>query len=387
MSAVLDDAARARLAQTRRDFEAATMLPGECFASPAVLALEHEVLFGRAWHCVARAEDLPDAGSFRRVHVGGESVLIVRDAQGGLGAFYNVCLHRGSQLVDASRGRVEQIRCPYHAWCYDLHGRLTHVPRQHAAAPAPVATDRALRPVRLAQWGGYLLVNLDDDAPSLAEAWADLPDLSAYEMSSLRCAHRETYEVAANWKLICQNYSECYHCPGSHPQLSRISDYLEDHGTTGVFEGVCYNGGPMRLREGFSTMSMSGRERLPARPGLDARERRLVHYYLVYPSLLLSPHPDYVLVHRLVPLAADRTRVECEWLVAPEALADAEGVADVVDFWHLTNRQDWQLCERNHRGVVSRAYTPGPYHPSERCVHAFDRWYADRLTAALAALD
>jgi Rieske 2Fe-2S family protein len=372
----LADATRRALAATRMPLKEATTLPGSCYTDVQVFSLEQAELFASAWHIVARAEDLPKVGSYRRVEVDGESILLLRGEE-GVRAWYNVCLHRGSRLLDAAAGEVKQIRCPYHAWCYDLDGRLTHVPRQ-----APSAQTRRLHPVRLAEWGGYLLVNLDPAAPALEQCWRDLPDLSPYRMASLRRAHVERYEVAANWKLICENYSECYHCPGAHPQLSKLSDYLADHAHSGVFMGEAYNGGPMRLRDGYSTMSMSGQARLPGSTMLDDEACRLVHYYLVYPNLFVSPHPDYVLMHWLTPLAPDRTRVECEWLVAPEGLRMGEAIADVVEFWHLTNRQDWVLCERNHAGVASRAYQPGHYHESEACVHAFDHWYADWLTRA-----
>jgi Rieske 2Fe-2S family protein len=379
-SGVIDRAFAAQLGATRRPREAARTLPAACFAADEILALEREHLFRSAWHAVARSEDLPDAGCWRRVDVLGEDLLITRAADGAIHAHYNVCRHRGSRLVDAHAGQADQIRCPYHAWCYALDGRLTHVP-QSAEVP-----DMRLRPVTVALWGGYVLVNLDGGAQAPPACWPDLPDLSAYGMPSLRRAHREVYEVRANWKLICQNYSECYHCPGTHPQLFRISEAVPGAEATGaaaaVFGDTC-NGGPMRLREGVATMSMSGEARLPVFADLPEHERRLVHYFHVYPNLLLSPHPDYVLVHWVTPLAVDRTRVTCEWLTAAEALGDASAVADVVDFWDTTNRQDWSLCERNQAGITSRGYEPGPYHAAEACVHAFDAWYATRLGALL----
>jgi Rieske 2Fe-2S family protein len=189
------------------------------------------------------------------------------------------------------------------------------------------------------------------------------------------------YEVAANWKLICENYSECYHCPGAHPQLARISDLIARSSRPQEI-GRCFNGGPMQLREGIETMSLSGRRTVPVIPGLSADDHRYVYYYVIYPNLLLSPHPDYVLTHTAWPLAADRTRVVCEWLFTPEAVArPGFDPADMVDFWDVTNRQDWALCERTQRGAASRGFRPGPYQPTEDCVHTFDRWYADLMSA------
>ncbi|MEO0420782.1 MAG: aromatic ring-hydroxylating dioxygenase subunit alpha [Pseudomonadota bacterium] len=369
------------LGDTCEGFERAHTLPGACFHHPQILGLERTALFELAWHPVARVEDLAAPGRFRRVELLGQPLLLTRASDGRLHAHYNVCLHRGSRLVDAPEGELEQIRCPYHAWCYSLDGELTHVPRQ---AEVPL---RRLAPVGVTEWQGYVLVNLDADAPALQTQWQDLPDLSAYALPSLRLAHREVYEVRANWKLLCENYSECYHCPGSHPQLARISDYVGGGDKTApgaTHFGASFNGGPMALRDSVGTMSMTGRARLPRIASVPPSDQHLVHYYVIYPNLLLSLHPDYVLLHVLTPTAPDRTRVSCDWLVLPEALRDREAIEDAVQFWDLTNRQDWQLCERNQDGVRARGYAPGPYHASEECVHAFDAWYAGWLRTALA---
>jgi Rieske 2Fe-2S family protein len=233
--------------------------------------------------------------------------------------------------------------------------------------------------VRAATRAGFVFLNLDPDAPPLEHELADLPDLARFRLPELRCGKRMEYEVAANWKLVCENYSECYHCAGAHPQLVRISDLISRSERRQEF-GRSFNGGPMLMREGVQTMSMSGTSTLAPIPGLAPEDHRYVYYYVVYPNLLLSPHPDYVLTHAAWPLAADRTRVVCEWLFTTEALA-APGFdpAGVVEFWDLTNRQDWALCERTQKGAGSAAFTPGPYTPTEDCVHAFDSWYAGRM--------
>jgi Rieske 2Fe-2S family protein len=147
--------------------------------------------------------------------------------------------------------------------------------------------------------------------------------------------------------------------------------------------GDCFNGGPMMLREGIDTMSMSGKRALPTIPGLTFEDCRLVHYYVIYPNLLLSPHPDYVLVHTAWPVSPERTHVVCDWLVTQEALDKSADASDVVEFWDMTNRQDWSLCERAQAGVSSRGFRQGPYQPTEDCVHTFDLWYASQLTQLL----
>jgi Rieske 2Fe-2S family protein len=293
---------------------------------------------------------------------------------------FNVCRHRGSRLVDEPGGRLRgAIACPYHAWTYALDGSLRRAPQMDAAAGAP---EWSLVPMPLAQRYGFVFVSVDRTAPALESELSDLPDWSRFGLDSLRQVRTLEYQVAANWKLVCENYSECYHCPRAHPQLDRLSALSE-----GGFEaGRCYNGGPMALRAGCDTLSMTGRSTWPR---LDAQApaaaARLVHYYLVYPNLMLGIHPDYLTVHTVWPVDAFHCRVLCG-IHAPERTLDAPGFdpAGVIEFWDLTNTQDWALCERVQRGAASRGYRPGPYAPSERCVHAFDRWYAQWLLQALS---
>jgi Rieske 2Fe-2S family protein len=282
--------------------------------------------------------------------------------------------------VDEPGGRLRgAIACPYHAWTYALDGSLRRAPQMDAAAGAP---EWSLVSMPLAQRYGFVFVNVDRTAPALESGLSDLPDWSRFGLDSLRQVRTLEYQVAANWKLVCENYSECYHCPRAHPQLDRLSALSE-----GGFEaGRCYNGGPMALRAGCDTLSMTGRSTWPR---LDAQApaaaARLVHYYLVYPNLMLGIHPDYLTVHTVWPVDAFHCRVLCG-IHAPERTLDAPGFdpAGVIEFWDLTNTQDWALCERVQRGAASRGYRPGPYAPSERCVHAFDRWYAQWLLQALS---
>jgi Rieske 2Fe-2S family protein len=368
------------LAATCRPLAEARTLPRAVYTDPAVFALEGRVVFGRTWLCVGREEDLPDSGSFLTQEIGGEKLLVVRGEDGALRAFFNVCRHRGARLVEEPCGRLRgALGCPYHAWTYALDGRLLRAPRAEAGFRPE---DFPLVQARLETRDGFVFVNLDRAAPALADAFADLPDLGRYRLAELRRAKRVEYTVDANWKVIAENYSECYHCPLVHPQLHRISDITSGHAQS----GRSFNGGPMQLRDGVTTMSTSGATALPTLPGLAAADHRLVHYYLVYPNLMLGLHPQYVLVHQAWPLAPDRTRVICDWLFRPEAMA-APGFdpAGMVEFWDLTNRQDWALCERVQRGAASAGYVPGPYHPAELCVHAFDQWYAEAIAPHLPA--
>ena len=369
------------LAETCRPLAEARTLPRTVFTDPATLALENGKLFARRWVAVARAEDLPEPGSFLTRTIGDERVLVVFAEDGLLRAFYNVCRHRGARLIEEEQGRLRgAITCPYHAWSYALDGTFRRAPRMQAESGD--AQSLALATMPLATRDGFVFVNLDPQAQPFDAFCGDLPDLARYRLARLKRVCRMDYEIAANWKLVCENYSECYHCPGVHPQLNRIADL-----SAGGFEdGAGFNGGPMRLRAGFETMSMSGRAAGALLCPTSEEEASLAHYYLVYPNLMLGIHPEYLVAHGVWPLAVDRSRIVCELFFAPEALAatgfDAAGVRE---FWDLTNRQDWALCERVQRGAASQGYRPGPYHPSERCVHAFDRWYAEWLLSLAAS--
>jgi glycine betaine catabolism A len=351
----------------------ATTLPAAVYTSAAIHTLECRELFARGWLAVAREDDFPAPGRFITTEIGSERILIVRADADRLHAFFNVCRHRGARLVTEPSGSLRgAIACPYHAWTYGFDGRLERAPRMQ---PVQDSGTIALACMPLARVEGFVWINLDGEAPPLDASPGVLPDLRAFGLTSLRRAGRLDYELACNWKIVCENYSECYHCPGVHPQLSRLSDV-----SSGGFDaGAHYNGGPMQLRPGAQTLSMTGRSDWP-RLANDVRAADLVHYYLVYPNLMLGIHPDYLLTHRVWPLAPSRSRVECELFVVPEALAAADfDPAGVLQFWDITNRQDWALCERVQQGAGSRGYRPGPYHPSERCVHAFDCWYAKWL--------
>ena len=170
---------------------------------------------------------------------------------------------------------------------------------------------------------------------------------------------------------MIQNYNECLHCPNLHPALNRLSHYLS--GENEPLQAT-YMGGRMDLRPGVDTLSMDGTCPRAFLPGLSADDRRRVYYYAIFPNMLLSLHPDYMLVHTLWPLAPDRTLNICEWHFHPDELArDGFDPADAVEFWDMTNRQDWHVCELSQAGIASRAYTPGPYSNREDLLFAFDR--------------
>jgi len=232
--------------------------------------------------------------------------------------------------------------------------------------------------VALDSYLGFLFINLDSDAGSLEQAYADFPALDRYRLESLVRVARHEYDVETNWKLICQNYHECYHCGIAHPQLQRISD----HGTltNEHASGRLFIGGPMAIKPGFQSMTVDGATRRPPFAGLDGNDLRTVHYFNLLPNFLLSVAPDYVLTHHIWPRGPESVHIETEWFCQPEQVErDDFDIADAEAFWDTTNRQDWTLCENALRGLKSQHHRPGRYHPSEDCAHRFDQWYVRHM--------
>ena len=366
---------------TLQPFLAASPLPGPPFHDATIFSAELDEIFSRLWLCVGHGDAVAEPGDFMLREIGDECALIVRDKQGAARAFFNVCRHRGTQLLEESEGSgLECVRCPYHAWTYDLDGSLIAAPLMDDAKGFDKA-DFPLVPIRLEEWQGFLFLNFDAEAGPVAEALADFPDISRFGCDRMRLGARHEYDIAANWKLICENYGECYHCPTNHPQLNPISNYRSGGDS---FEGAFFCGGPMRLNEGCKTMTLDGQTNRDPIEGIDPEDHELVHYFNIYPAFLLSLHPDYVLAHTLWPMGPDRTRIICEWLFPPEAAEQADfDPSDAVDFWHMTNEQDWRICARAQKGVQSRGYRPGRYQALEETIHFFDAWYLRTMVPAL----
>src|SRR5208282_2009596 len=336
------------VARSTASFGQSFTLPGEAYTSPRVFNWEMEHFFERGWVCLGREEEMARPGDFRAVRLGREGILLTRDGEGRLHAFFNVCRHRGHELLEPGAcANARAIRCPYHGWTYELDGRLKAAAR-FGEVPCFEAADSGLVSVRAETWLGWVFVNADGQAAPLDTWTGKLTELLAgHAPGELHIAARSSYEVAANWKILTENYHECYHCPQIHPQLCRVSP--PDSGLNPPHNGA-WLGGSMELSEGADTMSLDGKSHGEFLPGLGARERRQVFYYGLFPNLLISPHPDYVMTHRLEPLAADRTLVQFKWLF-PAAVVARENFSPqyAVEFWDVTNRQDWRACESVQR--------------------------------------
>jgi Rieske 2Fe-2S family protein len=346
------------------------MLPRQAYVDPAVFAWEQANFFS-GWLCLGRSDGLAEPGSQTAVSAGPAGVLLTRDDDGVLHAFANVCRHRGHELLPCgATARKKGIVCPYHAWSYRLDGSLLAAPGfRNVVDFDPSRFGLAELPAL--DWHGWVYVDTSagqaDDFATHVGALEDI--VTPYAPERLRVAASHDYEIAANWKVIVENYQECYHCSMIHPELCRVSP--PESGANLDLPGD-WVGGWMELRDDAETMSLDGSSAGVVIDGLGEQERRTVMYVALFPNLLISLHPDYVMTHRLTPRAVDRTHIECAWLF-PELATERSGFdpSYAVDFWDLTNRQDWAACESVQRGLSSAHAVPGPLAPEEDGVQQF----------------
>jgi Rieske 2Fe-2S family protein len=367
----------ATYAATRRPVEWASTLIPDAYRSAEFYAIEQERVFAGSWVAAGCASELRAPGDVLVASVAGQSLILTRNRQNELRGFYNVCRHRGATIVEEACGTLPRFQCPYHAWVYDLGGKLKQ-PRHTELLEDFDPAEWGLIPVRVATWQGIVYVDLSGAAEPLEEFLGDIAiGLERFDLGALRRARRIDYDVKANWKAIGENFQECYHCPGVHPQLNRITPY--DSGTYLSSAGAAMNSF-MEILPQFETLSLTGAAdgRAPM-PGMTEEDDRRIYYSVIWPNQLFSLHPDYLMLHWVTPLEPGRTIVRCEWYFDPAEMAKPDfRPDDAIEFWDLTNRQDWHVCELQQQGTKSRAYTAGRYSSMESSVHGFDLMVADR---------
>jgi Rieske 2Fe-2S family protein len=345
-------------------------LPSSFYLSQDIFEKEKNRIFARQWICAGREEELPKPGSWLIVDVIGESILVVRNKTGELKAHYNVCRHRGARLCSSDGHEVElkggvtaagTIRCSYHLWTYSLDGRLLSAPHLQDTL---CKDEFSLYSVGLECWGGFFFLNLSaaESQGSLLDQLGQIPErVQRYPLCELRSAKRITYEVAANWKLIAENYNECYHCAGVHPELCDVVPAFRENGGAHLDwdRGINH-------REGAFTFTRSGTtNRLPF-TSLDDDEKVRHKGELIYPNFLLSLSPEHVTAFTLWPQTPGKTRVTCDFLFHPDEISmPGFDASDAVEFWDLINRQDWAICERVQLGMQCRMHQFGYYAPME----------------------
>jgi glycine betaine catabolism A len=374
------------VALTQQPVERATMLPPAAFVEQGVFDWELDRIF-RGWVCAGHVSAVDEPGKFIVRELGTDSVLIIGGEDSKPRAFLNVCRHRGARIVEEAEGRVrKRLRCPYHAWSYDLRGELRAAPHMDEVEDFDFGCSGLLG-VRLAVVGGLVLIDLEGDAPEPEDHLGDLlSHVDRYRLAELRRAGEIDYEVRANWKGIAENYNECLHCPGVHPELNALSHYMSGEVVSG--EGL-WCGGSMTLREDASTMALEDAGHTTDRPpidGLTPEDATKVLYFALFPNALVSLHPDYVMLHTLWPRSPGHTHVTCEWFFEPATIERGDfDPSDAIGFWDMVNKQDWYVCELQQKGLGTRNYTAGRYSAEEADVHAFDLMVADRYMEALRA--
>jgi Rieske 2Fe-2S family protein len=361
-------------------------LPSSWYRDPRVFAVEKEQIFCREWLAVCRAEELPEPGDHRVIDVLGESILLVRNRDGDLRAFYNVCRHRGARLCGnaaVTGGMVaggltagRMIVCRYHQWSYDLNGALVAAPHL-AADPNFSKSEYSLYPVAVDAWGGFVFIHLtpSENAPLALQLGGAPERTQRYPLSELRIGATRRYQVAANWKILSENYNECYHCAGVHPELCAVVPSFKDGGGSNLDwqRGVAH-------REGAYTFTRDGTTRRRAFPGLNADEQVRHKGELLYPNLWVSLACDHAAVFILQPRGPELTEITCQFLFEPHELAKADfDASDTVEFWDLVNRQDWAVCESVQAGIRSRVHRQGYYAPMEDLNLDIRRYVSERI--------
>ena len=351
------------------------------YLAEEVFRREQDTIFYREWICAGREAELGEPGSYAVLDVAGESVVVLRTPAERLVGFYNVCRHRGSRLVaEGSTGTFRgSIRCPYHSWTYTLDGQLRTAPfLDEDELPR---SELGLFPIGVECWGGFFFLNLSPAEAAardydLARQLGPVPArIQRYPLAALRSAHRISYDVAANWKVLLENYNECYHCGPVHPELCRLVPAFKQRGGSELDweRGIPH-------REGAWTFTDSGTSNRRPFAGLNEDEQVRHKGELIYPNCMISLSADHVTAYTVWPRAAGRTTIVCDFLFHPSELASSDfDPADAITFWDRVNRQDWTICESVQRGMQSRVFQHGYYAPMENASLDIRRYVREKL--------
>ncbi|MER5387483.1 aromatic ring-hydroxylating dioxygenase subunit alpha [Saccharopolyspora sp. NPDC002686] len=358
-------------------------LSGQYYTDPAIFSLEQSRIFEKQWFCAVRSGDLVEPGAFQTVQIGRESVLIARDRRGGLNAFLNVCRHRGARLCTEEQGQVKRsFQCPYHAWTYGLDGTLVAAPNL-TSMPDVDRTEFGLTRLHLREWLGYAWVCLAEEPPSfedtviadVGERLGDAGEIDAYDIAALSLGKRIHYDVKANWKQIIENFMECYHCATIHPELTEVLPEFADG-----FAAQYYVGHGAEFGSDVEGFTVDGSEGLERLPGVGEHQDRRYYAITVKPQVFINLVPDHVILHRMFPVAPDRTLIECDWLYLPEVVESGRDLSRSVELFDRVNRQDFDACERCQLSMDSSAYAQGGvFVPSEHHIAAFHEWVQDQI--------
>jgi phenylpropionate dioxygenase-like ring-hydroxylating dioxygenase large terminal subunit len=318
--------------------EQATTFPWSWYTDEAILRREQDRIFRRSWQYAGHAGEVAEPGSYFTCAAGHVPVVVTRDRSGSLNAFVNVCRHRGHPVA-AGAGQRESLQCAYHAWTYDLDGGLRAAPRSDRE-PGFERSELGLRRVQVDTWGPFVFVNPDTGAPPLAETLRDLPELVAsagIDVDSLRFRHRAAFELEANWKIACENFLECYHCPVAHPGFSDMVDVSPDAYRLEVSETYSTQLGPLRTngKQAYDPVGEVARSQ----------------FHFVFPNVGINIFPGRpnLSIGPINPLGATRTARFLDYFFAPDE--DEAWIAELLAFDDQVSCEDRWLVEGVQRGV------------------------------------
>ncbi|PSK89427.1 choline monooxygenase [Murinocardiopsis flavida] len=373
---------------------ATTLLPA-AYTSQEFHDIERERVFANSWVAVGTTCQVEKPGQVILADVAGRSLIVTRNEQGELRAFHNVCRHRATKLLDgvSAVGRNRRIRCPYHSWTYDLDGNCLGTPLFEGSDIPPdqqgvfdmsdvKGFDRAdygLLPVRADSWGFLVFVNLDRHAAPLRRQLGDLPErFAGHRLPQWRAMRRLSYDVAANYKLIGENFMEYYHLPWVHPELiqvSRLADHYRWQGP-GMYTGMCTTPISRNTEAG-------GWDGLPPVSGLGAADASAGRFVWLFPNTAIVVLPNHAFVLFGRPDGPGRTVEEAVILTHPDSVAgdDADAGLDQLErFWDLVNRQDLEIVERVQQGIANPDYPGGRMcYRFEEPLHRFQNMVIDRM--------
>jgi choline monooxygenase len=348
----------------------AQTIPARWYSDPEVYALERRAVFGDTWQVAGRLACVADPGSFLTTDIAGEPILVVRDEQGVLRAFSNVCRHRAAPVMTQPEGKASRLRCRYHGWTYDLAGRLRGTPEFDGVADF-CREDNGLSPLAVDVWGPMVWVHGGTPAP-LTETLNPLPERTAGRgVERLRFVERREYNLACNWKVYVDNYLDGgYHVNTVHPGLAGVLDYTQYR--TEIAGQTSVQISPLRPAEG----SVAG-----------VRGGDVAMYWWVFPNFMLNLYQGVMDVNVVLPLGPDRCRVIFDFYFertdGPEAEAFMQQSIAVAQ---QIQEEDVGICEEVQRGLASRSYSTGRFSVRrEAAGYHFHQLLARRLQAAARA--
>ncbi|HET9486941.1 MAG TPA: aromatic ring-hydroxylating dioxygenase subunit alpha [Chryseosolibacter sp.] len=368
------------------------------YTQPEIFEFEWEHIWKKYWLFAGTTAEIPGSGDFFTFQANNESIVVIRGDKGEVFAHFNTCRHRGSVICLQERGNTPKLMCPYHQWVYNKDGSLFR------ARLMPEDFDKSsygLHAAHVRVIHGLIFISLSQDPPDFSKVADDYAAfLKPYKIDEAKVAYQKRYVLRTNWKLIAENFRECYHCGVAHPEYCNavIGANLRETADAVIAESQVkwQNKGLETRTIGFTDDSFHFAIRYPLRPGVvsysldgkavarpmgdhkdyDAGVLGLV----VYPNFWMDAVSDYLWTMRLTPVSPSETLVDLTWLVDSRAVEGVDYTVDrLTDFWRVTGEQDWELCENNFRGIESSRYVPGPYAPAEVDVVQFVDWYLDRM--------